>query len=406
MPLDSFRDKVLRLPVFDTHTHLNIPGVPVAAQSVWDIVHYFWFKRELVAAGYPSVPMELEEDARFRALHQALRFTRNTSWNWAVRQMVRDLYGMVLDSEDSLRELDDAVRASATRTGWPREVVGRLGIDRITVNSERDADLPGLRGVGCALPSQLGSSLGCRCDALLQSSSFRSELEEQVAAIRGEVAALWARGIRGLRVDLVPYDIIGDRAYDFGTEPPAGPGDPDHVRTYLFCVLFDAMNEHGMLAQLFLGMKRKGQGDTIPVDTAYNDTGRIVRLHPLFHRYGHVRFELVMGCELNNMDVVQAARIYPNVNPGGLWWFNFRVSSYLQAMQYRFEALPANRCAVLATDARCIEWCYAKTLLVKTVLAQFFRDQIQRGWIDAEDALWTARWWLHDTAACHYVSGE
>ena len=38
MGLD-WRDAVSRLPVFDTHTHMNNPGVPIAAQSVWDIVH-------------------------------------------------------------------------------------------------------------------------------------------------------------------------------------------------------------------------------------------------------------------------------------------------------------------------------------------------------------------------------
>lgn len=404
MQYNTFQDELLTLPVFDTHTHLNNPGVPVAAQNIWDIMHYFWFRRELIAAGYPADADALDPDVRFRELRKALSMTRNTSWNWAVRHMAQDLYGIdPLKSEDALRELDQAIRKSAADSDWPTHVRNRIGIRRITVNAEANANLPGLPGVGCALPGQPAGVITSRCEAILAASSFTDEIERQADEIRTGITQLCERGIRGVRIDQLPYDLMGERAYAFGETPPAGKDDPDHLRTYLFTVLLNALNEHGMLAQLFLGMTRRAQGDNVPVDTAFNDTARIVRLHPLFHQYSNVRFELVLGCELNNMDVVQAARIYPNVNPGGLWWFNFRVSTYRQAMQYRFEALPPNRCAAVATDARCIEWCYAKTLLVKKVLAQFFWEQIAADWVDAPEALRVARWWLHDTAAQNYT---
>ncbi|GAI87572.1 unnamed protein product, partial [marine sediment metagenome] len=89
---DSFRQEFFTLPVFDTHTHMNMPGIPVAAQSVWDVMHYFWFHRELIAAGYPARPMELNEQARYAELENAFALTRNTSWNWAVRKTARQLY--------------------------------------------------------------------------------------------------------------------------------------------------------------------------------------------------------------------------------------------------------------------------------------------------------------------------
>ena len=105
-----------------------------------------------------------------------------------------------------------------------------------------------------------------------------------------------------------------------------------------------------------------------------------------------------MGCELNNLDVVQAARIYRNVQAGGLWWFNFRRSTYEQTLHYRFEALPALRSSIVATDARCIEWCYTKSMLVKRITAEFLSDRIDRGWIDTSDAIGVAKSWLHDSA--------
>jgi len=88
--------------------------------------------------------------------------------------------------------------------------------------------------------------------------------------------------------------------------------------------------------------------------------------------------------------------------PGGLWWFNFRASTYRETMRYRLEALPASRCTLLASDARCIEWVYCKTLVVKRLLAEFLSDQLERGWLDQDTALYVAREWLHDAAARLY----
>ena len=44
--MSEILEAVLELPEFDTHTHLNNPGVPIMARTFWDIGEYFWFKRE------------------------------------------------------------------------------------------------------------------------------------------------------------------------------------------------------------------------------------------------------------------------------------------------------------------------------------------------------------------------
>ena len=134
---------------------------------------------------------------------------------------------------------------------------------------------------------------------------------------------------------------------------------------------------------------------------AVNDTRRVGNLHGLFERHD-CPFELIVGAELNNLDVIQAARAYPNVYVGGMWWYNFRASTYRQSMQYRLEALPSRKCALVASDARCIEWCYGKILLVKHLMAEFLYDQVACGWLDLDDAFRVARDWLYGTAAQIY----
>ena len=153
-----------------------------------------------------------------------------------------------------------------------------------------------------------------------------------------------------------------------------------------------------MFAQLFVGIQRDVTAHTA---MAVNDPLRIIILYPLFERYA-CGFELVVGAPGNNMDAAQAARIYPNVFLGGLWWYNFRSSTYMQTMQERLEAVPAGKSILVASDARCIEWCYGKILLIKWLLSDFLYRQTSLGWISEEEALWVAREWLHDAAARRY----
>ena len=67
------------------------------------------------------------------------------------------------------------------------------------------------------------------------------------------------------------------------------------------------------------------------------------------------------------------------------------------------EGLSALRSTLIASDARCIEWFYIKITYVKRLLAGFLHQQIERGWVDEETALYAARSWLYDTAAEIYA---
>lgn len=154
----------------------------------------------------------------------------------------------------------------------------------------------------------------------------------------------------------------------------------------------------GMFLQLFLGVERRwGTTSAAPV----NDPERIVKLYGFFERYS-IQFELVVASELNNLDVVQAGWNFSNVHVGGMWWYNFRASTYTQSMQYRLEALAPLKSSLIVSDARCIEWTYGKLHVVKRLLAGFLDEQVERGWINREEALRCAKEWLYGSAAKRY----
>jgi glucuronate isomerase len=399
----TWQETVKALPVFDTHTHLNKPGVPIPAQSFWDIAHYFWFQQELWSAGYPSNASKLPEEDRVEAFVKAFNAVRNTVWHLIVRHICKDLYDVSLTDQngratpDRVREVDAAIRASSQQSGWSRSVIDRLAIRRITVNNVEDSKFPGLTGVSVCVPTW--NALPEWSDRLVKSTRPIWSLEEAKTAMETAIAGFYDQGIRGVRVAADIFETHRKPAVERLDPPESQTLERWQADALLTHRLLDVLGKHGMFAQFFLGIER----DVTPhTAMAVNDPRRIINLYPLFEVHG-CDFELVVGAPQNNMDAAQAARIYPNVHAGGLWWYNFRNSTYRHAMQVRFEAVPASKSALIASDARCIEWCYGKILLVKRLLADFLYDQMDRGWIDETDAIWVAREWLHDAAVRRYV---
>lgn len=417
MSYESIYHSIMSLPVFDTHTHLETnwrqSTKGLYARNFSDICRYFWFERELQAAGYrpedfAAADEEVSPD-QARALHETLGRTRNTSWTRTVMQAMEDLYGIRPDSVDRILELSQRMGQKRSDREWAGQVCDRIGIRKTVIGPggapagvavEADVDLIADRlvrvpvyGVGKLVQDRDDGDVGI------------DDLEEQ---IRVQVEDFRDRGYRTVRVQW-PFSRDQDLAVrrEFSREELR---DGENLAQYLGHHLFRLLEEHGMGVQVFFGMDHPAAGALSELKLvrtyARNDTTWVTSMHNIFELYLGVDFELFCATELNSLDMVQAARIYPNVYPGGLWWFNFRRSVYQKNMQYRVEALPASRCTFVASDARCIEWSYIKILLIKQVMARFFHEQVRNGWLDEDAAIYTARWWLHDTAEQLYVGRD
>ena len=385
--MSELRDAVFACDVWDTHTHLQ--GGQLPAQDFWEIGHYFWLLRELRAAGYPADHDQMAPPQRAEAYARALHASRNTAMNQAMRAAVHDLYGIELTDAASILAADEAVRATAQQDGWAAKVFDRAGVRRAVVNVEQDADFGDLSKLSYLLP-RIERRIADWTDALSGASDSAKAAEAVVGQIEQFAAALSRRGVRGLMASL------GEWCECTAGEPPqlSASTGPEEAKTFVLHQIAAAATRHDLFLQFFIGMERGYWSAQV---VANNRTDRILALHGLFERY-QCRFDLVLSTNLLNFDAVQTARVFPNVHLGGLWWFNFRPSTYREVMQYRLEALPPSKAALIASDARYVEWCYAKVMLVKRLLAEFLCEQIQRGWLSEDDALWVAREWLHDAA--------
>ncbi len=399
---NDWRNEIRTLPVFDTHTHMNKPKVPVAAQNLWDIVEYFWFRQELQSVGYPANAPDLEETQRMAVFADCFARARNTTWAHVVQDTFRTLYNLELSDVASLQRANEAVKASAEDPNWPVKVADKLQIKRIVTNIERDVDFPNMPGVGASLP--LWGGYGKWIKALTEADDPCAVGEEACAAVKADIAGIASRGYRGMRVHAYAFE-RGSQAeilhwiLEGHTLSKTTVTELD-AHAFLAHAIFEALSEQqGMFAQLFLGINHlPGGGGMLGTGSPHT----VPNLYSLFKRYD-CDFELIAGAPRLNMDVAQAARLLPNVYAGGLWWYNFRPSTYRVVMQARLEAVPAEKCTFLASDGRCIEWCYAKTMLVKNLLADFLHEQVAGNHISEADALWVAREWLHDSAARRYV---
>ena len=388
-------DDILALPVWDTHNHLE-GSKTLCAQSFWDFGHYFWYLRELQGVGYPwlGAAMALPEADRAEAYVRAFHLGRNTAWGRAVRQTLRDLWDIEITDAASLLAASARMAETGSDPAWATQVCGRLNIATITVGRVTD------NGIGeiedrLFLMGAVSLPKGEVLEGLT-----RDEVERLAAEAEAQIDEVAAQGLRVVRTDPPKGTAIPELAASGNSE--------ETTAEFLRHTLWRAMDRQGFHVQVFVGMMapapgyraRTGAQRTYSLD----DPGRIAAMHDVFDLYAGCTFEMVTGAAGSNLDIVQAARIYPNVAPGGLWWFNFRPSTYRQAMQVRLEALPACRCTLLASDARCIEWLYCKALLVKRLLADFLADQIARGWLDRATALGVAREWLHDAPARLYLA--
>jgi hypothetical protein len=385
----GFAERIMGLPVVDTHTHLV--GDRLCAGDFWQLADYFWLNRELQAGGYPPHAAELPEEDRIQAFLAAYGRTRNTLMNMVLTHILQALYGIELRDASSVRLADEAIRGYSKKPGRAQEVADRMNIRRFAVNHQEHAVFHNMRENAVFIP-RIDGMLNDWVRLIAESEDPDEACRVQTAAIGELLSSYREQGCPGVMTTLPRYGVSAhDRAATLKDAPK------DKILMELLHAVAAEAERNGLFLQLFLGVERSWCGTAVPA----NDTERILKLTALFERYS-CPFELVVASELNNLDTVQAAWNFPNVHVGGMWWFNFRGSTYKDSMQYRLEAIPACKSSLVVSDARCIEWSFGKIWLIKRLLADFLLERIGGGWLDEDTAVRVAKDWLSGTAAGLY----
>lgn len=420
------------VPILDGHTHLV--GGRLGARGLHDVLLYHMFVSDLYGAGcpsgarltqYPDWPNEHEAHMRIEEALPYLSRARNTSTAWGIRIILRDLYDWHDEiTADNWKSLDARVRERADDRCWHREIARQAGIRRFCTElvrreDGRDDDI---------LHYALEWAFFTRCQwgefdtALYELERCWGKSPEGASPIGPDSRPPTDHVIRTLEdvhaavdwyVDQIPVDEILSMAthistdIDLSTVSPAemeqalalrsqaGPAERDTYASYInemFLTAFEEKCADRALFQFSLG------AEPLPFETASRlSQSTIAQLAEMVGRHPGIRFQCFLSSAHANQSLCTLCRELPNLSLAGYWWHNFFPSVMRRVMDERFDMLPANKQVGFFSDAYCIEWSYAKAIIVRRMLARVLADKIELGQYDTDAAVGIAREILFET---------
>ncbi len=434
--LEELVDRIGALPMLDAHTHLV--GGKLGARGLHDILLYHMSVSDLYGAGcpsgsrltqYPNWPSDDETRARLIEAIPYLPQVRNTSIAWGIRIILRDLYDWHEPiTTDNWERLDARIRARADDRAWHREVIKKAGIHRLCTELARREAGPDGKGPD---DDMLQYSLEWAFFTRSQWGEFDTALYElercwgrqpESPAPIGGVRPPTERVIRSLDdvhaavdwfVDHIPADEIVSNATHFSTDvdftwvndaemsealarrKEAGPAERDVYASYIneaFLTAFDKRFGGTLLFQFSTA------AEPLPFETASRISQRMLgQLAEIIGRHPRIRFQCHVSSAHANQTLCTLCRELPNLSLAGYWWHNFFPSIMLRIMEERLDMLPVNRQVGFLSDAYCIEWTYAKSVMVKRLLAESLANKVALGMFDTDAATDIAREILYVT---------
>ncbi|MFH1265911.1 MAG: hypothetical protein ABIK89_09285 [Planctomycetota bacterium] len=419
------------VPMLDVHTHLV--GGKLGARGLHDLLLYHMAISDLYAAGcpsgarlteFPGWPTDEEAHARIRETLPYLPLVRNTSSSWGVRIILGDLYDWHEPvTADNWKRLDAMVRERADDQAAHHAILDRVKIERTGTELAR-------RGTGEddeRLQYALEWGFFTRCQwgehdtALYELERCWGRFPESPAPITSGPRPATQRVIRTLNdvhaairhyVDHIPYgqvlamathvstDIdfrpVDDRQMSeaLGRREQAGTTERDLYASYVneaFLTALEASGERIVFQFSFAA-------EPLPYETASRLSERsIAQLAEMIGRHPRLHFQCFLASRHANQSLATLARELPNLSLAGYWWHNFFPDVIRQVMAERLDMLPLNKQVGFFSDAYCVEWTYAKAVLVRKQLARVLAEKISQGQYDRDLALSIARAILYET---------
>jgi glucuronate isomerase len=419
------------VPMFDIHTHLV--GGKLGARGLHDVLLYHMVASDLYAAGcpsgqrltqFPQWPTPEEAQARIQEALPFLPHIQNTSSFWGVRIILSRLYGWDKPiSADNWQQLDAAIRERAEDRAWHHSVLDRLQIQRTGTelarreNGEDDARLQFALEWGFFTRCQWGEY----DTALYELERCWGRSPESPSPIATGPRPPTDRMIRSLAevhaavahyVDSIPYGQLLSTATHLSTDinyrvvnqaemesalqrrAQAGSAERDTYASYVNEVFLTALERHGgeIVFQFSLG------AEPLPFETGSRLAERtIAQLAEMMARHPKLRFQCFLASRHANQALCTLARQLPNFSLAGYWWHNFFPEVIRQIMAERLDMLPANKQVGFFSDAYCVEWTYAKAVLVRKQLARVLAEKIDQGQFSAEEAIAIAQAILYES---------
>lgn len=419
------------LPVLDIHTHLV--GGKLGARGLHEVLLYHMVISDLYAAGcptgarltqYPAAPTPEEAEARIEQAIPFLPHIQNTSSCWGVKLILRDLYSWHEPiTLENWRALDSIIRERADDRGWQHGILDRLRILRTgTEIARREGGADDDR-----LQYALEWGFFTRCQwgeydtALYELERCWGRLPESPSAIGSGGRPVPEKTIKSLDdvkaavhhyVSSIPFGLVLATATHISTDidfqpvsdalmeealarrASAGSHERDIYASYINDAFLSALEKHGreIVFQFSFG------AEPLPFETGSRLSQRsIAQVAEMIGRYPGLKFQCLLASRHANQSLCSLARELPNFSLAGYWWHNFFPDTIRSVFAERLDMLPLNRQVGFFSDAYCVEWAYAKMIIVRKQMAAVLAHKISQGQYSFDDAIAVAAAVLFDT---------
>jgi hypothetical protein len=419
------------VPMLDIHTHLV--GGRLGARGLHDVLLYHMVVSDLYAAGcpsgarltqFPQWSTTEEAQARIREAIPFLPHIQNTSSFWGARIILRELYGWNDPiTAENWQKLDAMVHERADDRTWHHSILDRLNIRRTGTEIARrrkgeDDD---------RLQYALEWGFFTRCQwgefdtALYELERCWGKTPESPSPIGAGSRPATEREIQSLAdvhaaiqhyVHAIPYNHVLATATHISTDidfrpvndsemeaalkrrAQAGPAERDIYASYVHEHFLTALEQHAdkIVFQFSFG------AEPLPYETGSRlNQSTIAQLAKMIGRHPKLHFQCFLSSRHANQSLCTLARELPNFSLAGYWWHNFFPDVIRQIMSERLDMLPANKQVGFFSDAYCVEWTYAKAIIVRKQLARVLAEKIEQGQYTRAEALAVARAILFDS---------
>ncbi|MCL2699484.1 MAG: hypothetical protein FWE68_04160 [Defluviitaleaceae bacterium] len=407
---DNLYGRLCDIEIYDIHSHIN--GSHLTARGLDDILLYHMVVSDLYSAGCPDgrrVPENPSEEERIARIRQAIPYIpyiRNTSCYYGVRLILSGLYGW--DREitlDNWQEIDTVIAEKHKDSlNWAGDILRKVNVARVVTEYKYKTSGRSDKYLRFSLEWAFftRSQWGQFDTALVELENALNKPVKTICDVHEAMESYCAQ---------IPYDEIVSIAHHFSCDityksvseaemvqalqnrADAGEKERDIYANYLLELYLTELEKQVNPPVLLFSLG----AEPLPYETGSNLSSKtIFELAALFERYPRLRFQLFLSSAAHNQALCTLCRALPNVYLAAYWWHNFFPEFMRRVMGERIDMLSSKKTIGFFSDAYCVDWVYAKSIIVRKNLAKVLAEKIEYGQLTEETAIEYARQTMRD----------
>ena len=392
------------IPIVDTHEHIPDESVILNRESSFFDFFEHYVSSDLVSAGLPRAVLETMRDrsnnlslkGRWNILAPYWPYVRVTGYGLAMREYMRDLFGVDDVTEDTLLDLCERIRR-AHQPGWYRTVlkdkarivtalVTRWPGQHVKVDREFFRAVPILdhfatpttRADITALESESGCSIHSLEDlARGMETRLVQFVKDGIVAIK--VFLAYSRTLQFDRVTGVEASRSFTRL--FLSEPGFLTfADRKPMQDHMVRRLLGLAKDHNLPVQVHTGLQ-EGNGNFL-------EHSKPTLLTNLFMEFPGVRFDLFHAGYPFTGEVAVLAKGFPNVFADLCWVHAMSPRVAARTLGDWLELIPANKVLAAGGDSNYVEGAYGHCKIARRIAVQVLADKVESGDLSEDEAVW------------------